>query len=55
MKAPPLALPAPAEPPATKAQPVYQVWPIGWVHKNAEGTFIEIDAFPDTPVLDIKP
>lgn len=42
-----LALPARAEPPATTTasatQPVYQVWPIGWVRKSAEGTFIEVD------------
>lgn len=38
-----LALPARAETPTTTDQPVYQVWPIGWVRKSAEGTFIEIE------------
>jgi hypothetical protein len=35
--------------------PAYEVRPIGWVRKAEGMTRIEIAAFPDTPVLDIKP
>lgn len=41
-----------------KAAPVYTVSPIGWIRKAGGKTFIEIDgidAFADTPVLDLKP
>jgi hypothetical protein len=37
----------------TKAAPTYSVSPVGWVRKAGGKTFI--DAFADTPVLNLKP
>ena len=38
-----VALPAGAEPPVAGHNPVYQVWPIGWVRKSEGRSFIVIE------------